>query len=74
MFGWASSFSQGISVWDVSSMTNAYGIFFGAESFNASWCTWADKLVGNAANTSVMLDGSGCANNSAWCQPYDEEE
>ena len=80
MFYGASSFNSKISNWDVSSVTDMYGMFYQASSFNQNLCPWGAKLPtaftygGLPASNGDMFRFSGCPNKDSpagpsgpWC-------
>ncbi|MFA5586842.1 MAG: BspA family leucine-rich repeat surface protein [Saccharofermentanales bacterium] len=54
MFGYATSFNQDISGWDVGNVTNMGSMFEGATSFNQDISGWD---VGNVTNMRSMFEG-----------------
>merc|ERR1719424_2077507 len=57
MFYGAKAFNAAIDAWDVSSVTDMYGMFYGASDFDQDlgWC------VGTSVNTDSAFQGSACA-------------
>jgi hypothetical protein len=50
-----------LSSWNVSSVTDMMGMFWGASSFNQDLCSWGTKLaVGGSVNTQYLFQDSGC--------------
>ena len=61
MFAEAHSFSQDLSLWDVSKALDMTGMFSGAESFGRSLCAWEPKLLGLGVELENMFRGTACA-------------
>jgi surface protein len=62
-FNGASSFNADLSRWDVSNVTSATSMFYGAALFNQSLCSWREILPSDVLLETIFTE-SGCFDTS----------